>query len=58
MLDTTTGTERVSPPNRGSLPAALWQGTPFLGEIIVGGPLARALIESKVTALLAQEDGG
>jgi len=27
-------------------------------EIIVGGPLARALIESKVTALLAQEDGG
>lgn len=26
-------------------------------EIIVGGPLARALIESKVTALLAQGDG-
>jgi peroxiredoxin len=30
----------------------------IIQEIIVGGPLARALIESKVTALLAQEDGG
>jgi peroxiredoxin len=28
-----------------------------IDEVVVGGPLSRALIESKVTALLAREDG-